>query len=410
MRTRISGWSLVLVGGTLLGGCFPPDAGSERDSQEDLVTTNGLSMINGLSMTNGLSMLNGLAGNGLSGSNLQMYPLSSKGLPATSSFMNSTAGRSTVTYLVRCALPSGHTITAKDTKGTSYSFPGQIGVAPEWESGNCNATCQERVSACMLAHVNTSGQHISIWLDSEGAIGWGSNSNYPYQEGSFFGNIFLNPPVADFCNGKDFDLGTVPGRLGVGQNNAPYKNAFWSGALCQSNCSNADSPNSNDGFKQCLSYKHVVTVWRNFDPNTQYKICNKTTSRCLEVAGSSTSDGAAIQQRTFSGGSNQKWTITQVSPLKYKVVNVNSGKSLDSKSGSTSSGTAVIQDGYKGSSTQLWAFTSLGDQPGFYEITPTANSWASITPWGSLYSDGTPIQEWTYLTADFQKWTITPAN
>jgi len=76
----------------------------------------------------------------------------------------------------------------------------------------------------------------------------------------------------------------------------------------------------------------------------------------------------------------------------------------------TVSGTAVIQNPYTGSSTQMWSFTSLSDQPGFYEITPTANAWAALTPWGSLYSDGTPIQEWAYLTADFQKWTILPAN
>ena len=409
MRTRIADWSLVLVGSAWLAGCVPPDEGG-AEGVSDLVTTNGLSMINGLSMTNGLSMINGLAGNGLSGSGLQVYPLNSTGLPSSSSFMNSSAGRTTVSYMVRCALPSGHTITARDSNGTSYSFTGQIGVAPGWETGNCDATCQERVTACMLAHVNTSGQHISLWLDSEGVIGWGENSSYPYQEGSFFGNIFVSPPVADFCNGKDFDLGTVPGRLGVGQNNAPYKNAFWTGALCQYNCTAADSPNSNDGFKQCLTYKHVVTVWRNFDPNTQYKICNKTTARCLEVASSSTSAGAAIQQRTWNGGNNQKWMIAQVSPLKYKVINVNSGMSLDSKSGMTISGTAVIQNGYTGSSTQMWAFTSLSDQPGFYEITPVANSWAALTPWGSLYSDGTPIQEWAWLTADFQKWTITPAN
>ena len=78
------------------------------------------------------------------------------------------------------------------------------------------------MTGCLLAHVNTSGVHIPIWLDSEGAIGWGQNSSYPFQEGSFFGNIFVSPPKGYFCNGKDFSAGTVPGRLGVGQSNAPY--------------------------------------------------------------------------------------------------------------------------------------------------------------------------------------------
>ena len=52
--------------------------------------------------------------------------------------MNSARGRTTLSYIVRCALPSDHSITAKDSDGTSYSFPGQIGVAPEWETGTCS--------------------------------------------------------------------------------------------------------------------------------------------------------------------------------------------------------------------------------------------------------------------------------
>ena len=154
-------------------------------------------------------MTNGLSGNGLSGNGLLMNPLKT-GILTTGTMMNSTDGRTTMTYIVRCALASGKTITAKDSGGTSYSFAGGIGVAPEWETGTCGTVCQERMSACLLAHVNTSGVHIPIWLDGEGAIGWGQNASYPYQEGSFFGNIFVSPPKGYFCDGKDFDSGDRP--------------------------------------------------------------------------------------------------------------------------------------------------------------------------------------------------------
>ena len=197
----------------------------------------------------------------------------------------------------------GQAITAKDSTGTSYSFAGAIGAAPEWETGTCDTTCQERMSACLLAHVNTSGVHIPIWLDSEGAIGWGQNTSYPYQEGSFFGNVFVNPPKGYFCNGKDFDSGTVPGRLGAGQSNAPYYDPFGTPGPCAAHCT-ASSAKTNgvaDGFSSCYGYTHVVTVWRNFDVNTQYKIVTGRPARCLEVAGSSTSAGAAIQERTYCG-------------------------------------------------------------------------------------------------------------
>jgi len=234
----------------------------------------------------------------------------------------------------------------------------------------------------------------------------GQQQQLPVPGGLVLRERLQSPPVADFCNGKDFDLGVVPG-VSAWTEQRPVPEPFYSGALCKGYCTTSAG---GEGFSQCLSYKHVVTVWRNFDPATQYKICNKTSARCLEVAGSSTSDGAAVQQRSFSGGSNQKWTIIQIAAGKYKVVNAKSGKALDSKSGKTSDGTAAIQYAYSGATSQQWSFTSLSDQPGFYKLSPVANSNTSICPWGSLYSDGTPIEDWSYNTADYQKWTITPAN
>src|SRR4249920_998389 len=121
--SKLFGWP-TLCAGLLLAGCVPaPGADEPAGSQSDLFTLNGLSMINGLSMTNGLSMINGLSmTNGLSGD----------GLVSGSDLMNTAAGRTTVAYMVRCALPSGATITKQDADGVSYTFPGMIGVAPAW--------------------------------------------------------------------------------------------------------------------------------------------------------------------------------------------------------------------------------------------------------------------------------------
>jgi len=188
--------SLILAS-ALVGGCQAP-AGADSDQsagESELVSSNGLSMINGLSLTNGLSgnglSGNGLSGNGLSGEALVLNPLSTNGLSSSTYLMNSDAGRSTLSYLVRCALPAGHTITKKDSTGASYSFAGGIGLTPQWETGSCNNDCQEWISACMLAHVNTAGAHIPIWIVGQDSyLGWGQSSSYPNQEGTFFGNIF----------------------------------------------------------------------------------------------------------------------------------------------------------------------------------------------------------------------------
>jgi len=336
---------------------------------------------------------------------------SSTALSSASTLMNSSSGRTLISYMVKCALPSGHSITKKDTNGVSYNFPGLIGTASEWETSGCGTTCQERMSACLMAHVNTSGVHIPIWLDSEGAIGWGQSTSYPYQEGSFFGNVFISPPVAHFCNGKDFDSGTVPGRLGAGQNGAPYNDPYGTPGPCASYCTPSSSTTNGvaDGYSNCSGYTHVVTVWRNFDANTQYKICNKGNGLCLSVSGASTATNAAIIQSSYTASNSQKWTITQIAPKQYKIINVNSGLALDIYGGHTTDGTAAIQYTYKGSANQLWSFTSLADQLGSYVISPTTNTASSLSPaqTGNM-SSGTAIQEWTYNTADLQKWYISP--
>jgi hypothetical protein len=141
--------------------------------------------------------------------------------------------------------------------------------------------------------------------------------------------VFVSPPVANFCTGRDFDYGTVRGRLGA-NSSAPYTDPLGNPGPCTQGCTASSTTNGvADGYASCQGYTHVVTVWRNFDANTQYKIVDKGDLLVLEVKGSSTAAGAVVQQNTYSGAANQKWTITQISPKHYKIVNVNSGLALD---------------------------------------------------------------------------------
>jgi hypothetical protein len=387
----------LLTGSLGALGCIPAaqEPAGPSASESELVTVNGLTMINGLTMTNGLALSNGLTMiNGLS---------SMAGLTSGVGLMTTSAGRTTVSYLVRCALPLGHTVTKTDQNGTPFVFLGQVGVAPEWESGACGPDCQENVSACMLAHVNTSGQHIGLWLDSDNpAIGWGRNNNFPYQEGSFFGNIFANPPQAYFCNGKDFELGVVPGRLGVGQAGAPYVNPFPGSGYCQDACTPADAPHVGDGYKACKGFPHVVTVWRNFDPTTSYKICNRSTGRCLDTYLGGAADLTKIVTSAYNSAPSQKWRIVQFSPGNYKLTNTKANRVLDVWGGIPFNGVDTILYGAANAATsQLWNFLPTGD--GSYRFTPGTNIFASLT-------DGLTVEQWTYAGLTSQQWTVAPVN
>ena len=86
--------------------------------------------------------------------------------------MTTSMGRKTISYLVRCALAAGDTLVKQDQNGNNYTFPGAIGLCPEWKNGDVhgNERCMTGVSACMMAHVNTAGIHVPLWLDNNSQL------------------------------------------------------------------------------------------------------------------------------------------------------------------------------------------------------------------------------------------------
>jgi Ricin-type beta-trefoil lectin domain-like len=398
----------------LAAACAAPDddasaLSDSADPEADLaLSTSELQSENGLQGINGLAVRNGLTENGLAVRNgLRL----STGLSSTTGLMTTAAGRETVKYLVRCALSASQSLVKKDQYGVSYTFKGAIGIAPEWADGTCDLNCQESVSACLLAHVNTSGQRISLWLDGNmPGVGWGQSTGFPYEEGSFFGNLFVSPPKAYYCNGKDFDQGVVPGRLGADQTNAPYTNPWGQGAACKNYCTAMDIPYQSDGYKACFGLNHVVTVWRNFDPATAYKICNRQSGKCLDAG--SGSEGANVVQSGYASKNSQKWSIVQVSPKQYKVVNVQSGKALTVNKGLTADGTAVVQSSFGGATHQLWSFTSMGNATGYHALSPVSNIQSVLAPpSASANQEGQALQEWKWSpTVSSMQWTIAIAK
>ena len=370
--------------------CVPADEeGATNESEAP-----GLSSLNGLSSVNGLSSLNGLS--------------SVNGLTSVNGMISTAAGRTTVSYIVRCALPAGRSLT-RNVSGVNYTFAGQIGVAPEWETGACGNDCQQHVSACVLAHINSSGKNINLWLDGDHPnLGWGRSSNHPYQEGSFFGNIFANPPQAYYCNGKDFNIGLVPGRLGASAGTI-IKNLYSdSRNYCMNQCTAADYPNQGDGYKACNGFNHVVTVWRNFDVSSDYKVCNRKSGKCLDVSAASTSDGASVVQWDYAGRTNQQWKISQVSPGKYKFMNKKSGKVMDISGGKTDNGVPLVQWGWNGGANQQWAFSPTGD--GYYKFGPASAPGSALEIPNGTSTLGAKVQQWNYFNGDYQQWNIVPVN
>jgi hypothetical protein len=193
----VVGWvltSALAVGATGCGVAELPyeEQGPELRTQEQaLVEENGLSL-NGLSL-NGLS-LNGLSLNGLSLNGLSTTDFSTwfNGDPSHNSRL--------MRYMVRCAVPAGETRTfTNPSTGTVYSWPGLLGLAPNWSSGAPATVAEQQViSACLGAHANNYGLNVSISVlgrDASGsAIPFSSEelSIFSRKESCFFGNVFTN--------------------------------------------------------------------------------------------------------------------------------------------------------------------------------------------------------------------------
>jgi hypothetical protein len=175
-------------------GCGGPGEEVNAPVSVAAVTENGLTM-NGLTM-NGLTMngltMNGLTMNGLTMNGLTMNGLTMNGLTAG---MADPKSQQFLKYLTSCALGPQQSLTVT-AGGTTYTFPGQLGLAPQWGSdhGSCDGSCQRWVSACLLARIDAAGidREISVRGPALGLIPSAKEiSGYTQKEATYFGNLFI---------------------------------------------------------------------------------------------------------------------------------------------------------------------------------------------------------------------------
>jgi hypothetical protein len=449
-RTIRLGLTVGLSLGAIVGivGCVDQTDGLNPDEQAALQSENGFNFngfafngfnFNGMSFNgfnyngfnfNGMAFngmnYNGMSYNGMSFNGMSFNGLAtSGGLSSTSGLMTTEGGRQFIDYMVKIGYPAGHSLTKQDQFGNSYTFQGSLGVAPEIESGICDIDCQEKLSGALLAHVNNSGLHVGIWLvGPDAGIGWGTSPDFPYQEGTYFGNLFANNMPGNYCTGKNMGAGDAKGRLGspFGNNasimNAPYGWQYDNASHqnVPSYCVNTMTPANgctaqNEGFSSCADpapaapytaghrWTHPVTVYRNFEPTMLFKICNKNggNTKCLGVVNGSTASGANVEIRGYTGAAGQTWQILKGAAAgTYKIINKTSGMSLDVN------GTQAVQKPY---TSQSFPISYVATDPGFSALKLSGSSGAMWTNWS--VSDGTLVQTVVGQdTADTAKWTF----
>jgi hypothetical protein len=134
-----------------------------------------------------------------------------------------------------------------------------------------------------------------------------------------------------------------------------------------------------------------------------YKIVSKLSGKVLDVTGGSEVNGTPVQQWRYLGNPQQRWVLIPVQP--YYIANAWSGKVLDVPNGSSEDGALVQQWSANRNKQQDWQFLPVGGQ--YYALLNFLTG-KVLDVSGFSTSNGALIQQGQYLQGGNQQWKLVP--
>jgi hypothetical protein len=255
-----SSFLFVLMGLSLVG-C----AGVDLDDGEEVGTAAQASETANSLTANSLTA-NSLTANSLTANSLTANSLTASSLTAnslTANALTDPGARDVLKYIVGCALPASAHLDLT-IQGTVYSYDGQLGLAPGWANGSCDASCVGAVSSCVLSRLNYLG--VMVPISDRGAklpTTPAELAAYPHMDGAYYGNIFSSPQQRYAC--------LPPGATGLTRVCGPSLAGCVVDAVgsCDDVC---DAPSRRDGsYPNCrtaepgqpgaVTYRQSITVF-----------------------------------------------------------------------------------------------------------------------------------------------------
>jgi hypothetical protein len=238
----------------LAGGCVGEldDELSMSETQDALTSTNRLS-------SNRLSS-NRLSSNRLSSNRLSSNSLEVQGLASTDS------GREVLSYIVGCALPTGQSLTI-NVAGTTYTYPGWIGLAPGWATRVPTVSERRWVTSCLLARTNVNGVPVNISMRSDSNLSLltsaAERTLYTQAEGSFYGDLFAPVPVTYACSNRGWSqLSGTFRACALSPNGLTTDCGFTYTGSCSNTATCTDTVAPFGGCKSGgTSYAEVITIF-----------------------------------------------------------------------------------------------------------------------------------------------------
>ncbi|KAA2250966.1 galactosylceramidase [Solihabitans fulvus] len=134
---------------------------------------------------------------------------------------------------------------------------------------------------------------------------------------------------------------------------------------------------------------------------SSYRLVNRNSGKVLEVAGSSTSDGALVDQATDTGAPAQQWQLLADGSGSLRLTNAGSGRALDLPG--QAAGTQLDQRAPTGAQGQQWQLQPTAD--GYYTILGHGSGLVADVS-GASTADGAPVIGWPVNGGANQQWRL----
>ncbi len=221
---------------------------------------------------------------------------------------------------------------------------------------------------------------------------------------------------------QDINYGGTSASLGLGNYNLASLNAkgFKNDDLSSLKCPWGYKVTlyADDNFSGATKVITGDTSWIGSDWNdkvssikvekAQFKIVNRHSGLCLDVASANTANGANVQQWTDNGTLAQRWEITFNSDdSTYSISSALNGKVIDVADVSVASGANVHMWDNVNGANQRWFITSI-DNGYTFLINKNSNKALDVSGWST--TDGGNVHQWDYYAQANQQWQFIMTN
>ncbi len=170
------------------------------------------------------------------------------------------------------------------------------------------------------------------------------------------------------------------------------------------------SNNSTGDFAPVVAAKYMNNFgqqWDLFDTgNGWFELRNVNSGKALDVSGSSTADGAVIQQYSPNNTGAQRWRFQPQGD--YYVVNATSGRDVSIQAGANGNGSPVVQYDEQAGPAFQWRFGSVG--AGYYKMASLNALTRALGVIGgsTAAAANTQLSDYTVTTAGAQQVRLLP--